>query len=250
MSEIVLNQKDGYSFNVVKNENHNRIEIFIRGPVPSIEEVGDQMTAIYHLSSEYDTCLIFLNTPGGSIATLVEFLNVINKFKKVITIASGEVYSAGFIIWVVGDIRVTQKYTSFMCHRESYGYGGKTDQQLDMANHSNKIYSTMYKDVLSEILTEEEVEKTKYTEIYFTDEDMIERGIAVSWERFIQIDNDEGYEIESLLTVDGKSYKIIDEETLLWLDEETNEAYVMDYNEVLYNVSNPKKIPVQIVEED
>lgn len=238
MSDFPFFQKTEYSFNVVKNEKHNRIEVHIRGILPSPEDLGEPFTHLYNLAEEFSNCIVYLNTPGGDGNSMIELFSVLRKFKNIVTVGLGEISSAGAMLWCIGNIRVISEYTSVMFHRESYGWGGKTDQHLDLANHTSKIYSKLCKDIFDGILTDEEVEKTKYTEVYLSADDLIERGVAISWDDFKKYDLEEP-QIIQMIMVDDKQYQVMDEENLIYVDD-NNQTYVVNLFDVMYRVKNPR----------
>ena len=172
-------------FQLVINERHSRAELHIRGSFPSPQDIGDVITDLYHQSENYSTLAIFINSPGGDATTLAEILSAINSYEYIITIGAGQIASAGFFLWCRGDLRVAQAYSSYMAHRESYGgFGMKTDQHIDLANHTNEIYGRMIKEMCDGVLTDEELEKCRYTEVFLSGEELVARDVAISWEDF------------------------------------------------------------------
>lgn len=59
---------------------------------------------------------------------------------------------------------------------------------MDQVNHSNEIYEKMLRDICSEFMTESEIEKSAYTEVFFSGPEMISRGMATDWLEFIKKD--------------------------------------------------------------
>lgn len=160
-----------------------RVEVHLRGEFPSSEECTKELLELYELSDSYETVVVFISSPGGAAHFAVELISVLGKFKNVITIAAGMIASAGFLIWGVGDLRVVQKHTWIMIHRESYIHIGQTDTHLDLGNYNQDVYSRLLSDACS-FLTDEEIEKAKRSDVYITSENLIERGHAISWEEF------------------------------------------------------------------
>lgn len=122
-----LDDEDEYetenSVTILENESLNRIELHIRGAIPSPHDLQGVLIGLYCFSETYDTIAVYCNTPGGDLYTLVELLAALGKYKHRITIAGGLVASAGFLIWCSGTHRVVQPYCSLMCHRESLNLG-------------------------------------------------------------------------------------------------------------------------------
>lgn len=215
---------------IVENTEHQRIELHFRGPLVSPPEIQHILLALYHMSDRYDTCLVYINTPGGDLFSLVELMGALQKFATVITVATGSVASAGFFLWSTGDIRVVQPYTSLMVHREAYGGGGKTDQHIDRANHIKEVCDELVHNVCQDLITEDEYDKAKYTEVFISGSEMIRRGQAISWTDFIKADS-EPVEMNAVSVIDGRQYLLTgDQNKAVCLD--TNE--VVDINKAVY----------------
>lgn len=194
-------------------EHKNRIEVYIRDMFGNVRDNQQELIALEKLSEDYDTILLHINSPGGNMYLLTEIINICKKFNNVITIGAGQISSAGAMLWAIGDVRVLMRYTDIMIHREAYSYGHmKSDEHLDHAQHSSRLYSKFMDEIFGGILTKEEIEKAKYTEVYFTPETLIERGVAISYEQFIKQDE---------LTFDYKLISIVDGFAFLKNDDGT-----------------------------
>lgn len=228
---------------VVENKDHNRIEVHIRGEILSPEHYNDSFITLYAVAETYDQCLVYINTPGGCASTLTEFLAVLDKFKTVVTVGSGIVASAGFTIWCRGDIRVVQKYTSMMAHRESYGSHAKTAQMLEQAKHIDDVYGLMMRDICGDILTPEELKKAEFTEVNFTADEMIRRKKAISWNQFIECEFACYYPNRAYVKIRENEYQLFDDNSIIIShDLEKGEITVAGLYDVIYNVpSYPTK---------
>ena len=171
------------------NENKQRVELSVRGVFPDVNEIADELVQLTSLSEQYDTIAVTINSPGGCVESLSDILSIVRKFDTIITIGGGQICSAGFLLWAAGHVRVIKEYTTIMAHRESYGYTGKTNQHMDVSKHWENVGNRLLVDFLGGILTTEELEKSKYTEVFFTDQDMIERNAAITWKQFIERDS-------------------------------------------------------------
>lgn len=183
-------------------ENRGRIELYLRGIFGDPRDSTNELIALEKLSEEYDTLLIHINSFGGNSSLMTELINIAKKFPNIITIGAGDVASAGAVLWSIGDVRVLTEYTSVMYHRESYFFGGKTDQHLEYATHNNALYLRMIDELCGHILTPTERDRAKVTEVYFTDTDLIERGAAITYEQFIKFDSIV-YDVKPLVMIDG-----------------------------------------------
>lgn len=183
------NNDSGNNFITIQ-EIRNRLEVFIKGSFGDPEDYAKELIELENLSDDYDTVYIHINSPGGRIHLLTEMISIFKKFENIITVGSGELASAGAMLWSIGDVRVLRPYTDFMIHRESYGISHlKTKQHADLAEHNQKIYTSLISDLFSDMLTDEEINKMEYTELYLTTDELIERGCAISYEQFLDQDN-------------------------------------------------------------
>lgn len=232
------------SMTVTYNEAHQRVELHIRGELQPPEWYDDALVHLYALSEEHDQILIYINTPGGSVATLVEILSILEKFKYVVTVATGVVASAGFTIWCRGNARIVQKYSSLMAHRESYGSHAKTAQMMELAKHIDETYKSMMLELAGSILTPKELEKVEYTEVYLTGDELIKRKVAIPWTDFIQKEVDCYHPDEAYVKIRGILYQYYDPNNVITAatDKEIKIANVFD---VIYDVPNYKvtKLP-------
>lgn len=239
----VLPNMMNHSFAVMENTKHNRIELHLRGEFPSPEKVADEIATLYQYSEEYSTLLIYINSPGGHLNTLIELMTATKKFSNVITVGGGEIASAGFILWCSGDIRVIQPYTMVMAHRESYGNSGKTDQHLSQAEHVDSIGRRIIEEICGSVLTNEEIERCKLTEVYFSDTTLIDRGACISWDQFVENDVTP-VEWNMYFTKDGIQYHATDGINVMFEDENGNPRMDNIYN-VIYGIEGTST-PVEI----
>lgn len=184
---------------IARNDDRSRVEAHVKGtfdaPRNNVYEIG----ALYDLSDKYDTVVVYINSEGGRIDMLSELVSVIRKFKTVITVGAGQVNSAAFMLWCVGDIRVVQDYTIFMAHRESYRMSGKTDQHVELANFNQRIFSKTVDDFFKNVLTSDEMEKIRHSEVFLSGDDLIERECAISWDHFVEGSNRQPNDIITIL---------------------------------------------------
>jgi ATP-dependent protease ClpP protease subunit len=228
--------------NIRRDEAMNRLSVHLRGNFPAPEEISTEIATLYALAEEYDSVIIFINSDGGQLKTLVELMSVFNLYKTKITVASGSVSSAGFILWGLGDIRVVQKYTSLMAHRESYSLYGKTDQQRDYVDHLDNLYNSMYSDLIGQLLTKEELEMAKRSEVFFTSNELIKRGVAMGWADFVERDLMEA-ETSAIMTIGNKTFMPIPDDdgnvTLAHVSLDIVDVY--PYNYVMYHMDHSEE---------
>lgn len=243
----MMGQPD-HAFTMIKNDNHNRIELHIRGGIPDPSAVSGEFSLLYQYAEEYPTLLIYLNSPGGVVSTAVELLSIMGKYRTVITVATGEIASAGFFIWCAGQIRVIQPYCSVMTHRESYGGTAKTQQHIDQAVYVNELYDELIEDVCGGVLTKEEVERIKYTEVFFSGKELINRDQAISWEQFVEADTTP-IEWGTYATINDKQYVRVSED-LVMMESEEGPSYIISLYDAIYNTPNPAILGIEETESE
>ena len=178
------------------NEKKSRVELHIRGVFKTPDEYTFQFGHLLNLSSEYSTIAVFINSVGGDADTFIELLSILKRFDNIITIGSGSVCSAGFMTWCIGHVRVVQDYTSLMAHRETYSVHGKGTLHREIYNCIQNNFKKAAEDIYEGILTEEEMVKIESTDIWLTYQDMLDRGVAISWDTFCY--RDTGHTVNSV----------------------------------------------------
>jgi len=191
------------------DEQKQRVEVHLRGNFSSPQENTNELVELYQLAEKYTSAIFYINSSGGRVDMLLELASIMKMFKHTITVACSQVASAGFMLWAVGEVRVTQPHTEFMGHREFYGYGGKTDQHNDLLVHNKRRFDAYIQEVFGSILNEYEMDKIKYTEVWLTDGDVIERGKAIDWNTFMKRDNMTP-QLHNVVVYEGKAFLVND----------------------------------------
>lgn len=190
---------------IVKNDRHQRIELHLRGYFESPQESTQQLTELYQLAESYPTVLVYINSGGGRVDLLMELHNALKKFDHVITVVNSDAASAGFMLWASGHVRVVCHHAELMIHRESSGSMGKTDQMIDRVDFMKRRFEKIFSMFCEDVLTEAEKERARLTEVWFTGDDMIERGAAISWDQFQERDTTPYNSLE-IVERDGATY--------------------------------------------
>lgn len=190
---------------IVQNDRRQRVELHLRGQFDDPILNTHEITELYELSEKYPMLFIYINSVGGRVDLFLELLNITKRFRHVCTIASGQVASAGFMMWCSGHVRVVQDHTELMAHRESYMSAGKTDQHVDLSQHNAKRFDRLLRDVASDVLTEKEMETARYTEVWLTDLQVLERGAAVTWEKFLEAERTT-VEVYNVMALNGETF--------------------------------------------
>lgn len=215
----------------------------IYGSIDEPEEYIEELSKLDLLSKKFDVLEITLNSPGGNLNTTVDITSIINKFNYIVTIGKGEVASAAFMLWTMGDIRVVTSYSMYMAHRESYGMYGKTSEHRDAAVTFGKVYEEMFEQCFGDLLTDNEKNIAERSETWISYKDLLDRPGVISYDDYIAPKNP--YSISELYTnEDGKMF-MYDAENDFYRTvkvEFTDEA-ISDMTEYLYGVTDIVKIP-------
>lgn len=131
---------------------------YINGPISDPDDYIDMIDALY-TGKPNETIIIHLNTPGGRLDIAMQIINAIKVTEaEVITLADGEVASAGSLILFAASNIAVQPYSYVMIHDGSEGAGGKLNENLKQAQFSAKMLTKLYKDIYVPFFTEAEVD--------------------------------------------------------------------------------------------
>ena len=234
----------------------NCVEVSIRGSLLEVAEYSREIQMIYDLSKTYNQVVVSINSPGGSLMTCIDLIAALKSYDVCTTIAIGEAASAGFILWSIGDIRVVDKYTLLMSHRESYSmFGSKTREHLILAQVTNKVYERLYSDTADKLLTQEDIEQSKVTEVWIDGQYMIERGYAISMEdynkpkRSVEVDSlfkvtDSTNDVEYTFIFDEDIDKFVLVSEINYVTVDDSLVVIDDINNFVFNSENLKQIPL------
>lgn len=227
---------------VDEDKERNLIVLRIYGEISEPEEYIDELTKLDKLSLNYKVLEIILNSPGGSLNTTVDLVSVINKYSYVITIGKGEIASAAFMIWTMGDLRVVTEYSMYMAHRESYGMYGKTSEHRDAARTFGLVYEEMFVDCFGNLLTEDEQKIAERSEAWLSYKDLLQRERVISFDEYITPKNP--YTVmESYISGDGKMF-MFDMETQSYrtFTVKFGNESISDMTDYLYGITDITKL--------
>ncbi len=152
-------------------------------------EMADQVASIYSdllidlkEADKNKELHIWINSQGGSCSTLILLMQQIQEFEYVVTIGTGEIDSCGFMLWCLGDERYLGQLTFCMYHGISSGNFAKANEMQEFGIFIEK-YQSLFEHVVREkgILTDEELEKGRYTEKWYLGKELIERGVSLDF---------------------------------------------------------------------
>jgi len=123
---------------------------------------------------------IFVNSDGGSLNAVMNFINIIQLSKtKVITIGMGKCYSSGGLLLMSAKERLIFPDTSCLIHDGSTGAYGDTGKVIDNLEFTQKLEEKIKKYILSNTkIPNEQYEKNYRRDWWLFAEECIELGIA------------------------------------------------------------------------
>jgi ATP-dependent protease ClpP protease subunit len=122
---------------------------------------------------------IFISSVGGDAETLAAILQQVLQYRQRVTICSGLCCSAGFFLWAAGNERYASRYSELMYHAPPCCYEAKVTELNDFSRHMEKITEGLIEATsLRSLIPEQDVERGRTTEVWYTGSDFIERGLA------------------------------------------------------------------------
>ena len=223
---------------VVKNDSHGRVELHLRGEFGSPQASTLELTELTNLSEVYPTCVVYINSIGGRVDLLREIVAILEKFQNIITVVTSNANSAGLMLWGIGDLRVVCPHAELMAHREMSGYMDKTDAFIGRGEFLKRRFELMFNDMCGGILTDEEIDKARFTEVWLLGQDMIDRGVAISWEQFHVMDTTP---VESMRVIsrNGQLYVQSSDGDLMKANVEFDQSTLYSFLDVMYGDESP-----------
>jgi ATP-dependent protease ClpP protease subunit len=226
---------------IIDDKNRGMAIVRIYGGIEEPEEYIEELAKLDYLATQYDAVEITLNSPGGSLNTTVDLASIINNFKYVITIGKGEIASAAFMLWTMGDVKVVTDYSMYMAHRESYGMYGKTSEHKHAADIFGVVYEELFEECFGTILNDKEKQIAERSEAWISYKDLRSREGIISFDEYIEAKNP--YQIgEIYKTQDGKTFMFDgDTETYRSVTCDFGMEYITDMTDYLYGIANVTK---------
>ena len=189
---------------------------------------------------------IWINSKGGDVDLLMLLSQHIETFEYVVTIGTGEIDSAGFMLWCLGDERYLGQKTFCMYHGLSSGNFGKANEMQEFGVFIEK-YQCVFEAIVRDkgILTEEELKTGRYTEKWFLGKDLIDRGVSYDFVDYadraraeyidcckiggnIFIRDESGKYWEATLMTDGRTMKALMGEYLALLKDGKRDKLILE----------------------
>jgi len=158
------------------------------------------MISIMDEASESDVVHLYLNTPGGNLASAISIIHAIMRTEAtVIAHADGDVASAGTLIFFACQHKAVYPYASFMFHDGSGILDGKINESMKSLTATNKLVKNLLGDLYFPFFSEEEIDEIlEGKDVHLDAEEMTERLEAGEkiLEEMMKEENDEEEQAE------------------------------------------------------
>lgn len=133
-------------------------DVYISSSIRSPEKYSELLNALANASGN-DIFRIHLNTPGGQANTAVQIMHAFrSSAAKIVTIAEGDVASAGTMLLLSGDEIVIREYSTLMFHNFSAGAVGKGHELYARTDHYRKFFPSLLRELYYPFLEEDELD--------------------------------------------------------------------------------------------
>lgn len=149
---------------------------YINGMIEEAEDYLELIDTLFRAKGT-ETIYIHLNTPGGSLTTTMQILNAMRASEAtVVTIADGEVASAGSLILFTGQHVGVHDFSYVMMHDGSSGNVGKFNENVKAAMFNSQLLRKIYEEVYSPFFSKEEINAVlDGKDMWLTAEEVTER---------------------------------------------------------------------------
>lgn len=203
---MMNNSKAGEDFNNVmfpfnKDDNYykepvcfkdceDHYELIYTGEFESIGRNSTEMTNLLRdlKNGNKDKELhILISSVGGDVENLILILQQVLQYNHRVTVCCGAALSAGFILWATGHEKYVSPYSELMYHTIYSGYEGKGVELTNYGNHIERLTSKLMEAVnMQNLISEEDLQKGKSTEVWYTGEDFINSGKALDYSEYVK----------------------------------------------------------------
>jgi ATP-dependent protease ClpP protease subunit len=164
-------EKDMFS-----NSLGTQFDYYLSGAIESPEQYTDMFHQIRNATGN-DTITLHINSPGGSLATALQFFRCLGESPaRIIASIEGECMSAATIIMMQADAYLISPHSMFMVHNYSGGVFGKGGEMMDQLEFERLWSTNLLHDVYKDFLTEDEINTIlDNRDIWLTSDEVSER---------------------------------------------------------------------------
>ena len=136
-----------------------KYEFYLTGEVLDADMYIDWFTTI-RSATENDLIIIYINSIGGSGATAVQFLSVLEECDaQILMQVEGECYSAATLIFMKAHAFSIAPHSQFMFHNYSGGAIGKGGELEARITHQSVWSKNLLKDCYKHFFTDQEIQQ-------------------------------------------------------------------------------------------
>lgn len=134
-------------------------EFYLSGEIESSEQYIQWFNTIRH-AGENDLIKVYINSPGGHVATAIQFMRVLRETQASIVMSvEGECASAATMIFLCGENFEVSEHSIFMIHTYSGGFIGKGHELHSQALYERTWSVKLIKEVYEGFLSENEMQR-------------------------------------------------------------------------------------------
>lgn len=118
----------------------------------------DSLCALLRSLSANDAVTLFINSPGGNLASGMAIIQAMADCEAhITTVLHPRGYSMGALLFLAGDTKVVPPNCQLMLHHYSSALHGKGNEQVAEVNASVAWYASIVKDLCAGFLSEDEL---------------------------------------------------------------------------------------------
>ena len=165
-------------------------ELIYTGEFESVGRESSELTKLMQdlKDGDKDTDLhILINSIGGDVESLSMILQQVLQYRHRVTVCCGAALSAGFILWACGHERYVSPYSELMYHTIYSGYEGKGVELSSYGKHVETLTDRIMEAVgMKDLISDEDMQRGKSTEVWYTGEDFIKSGKAKDYPEYLK----------------------------------------------------------------
>lgn len=133
--------------------------------------------AVYKSAGPDDLIKLYINSPGGNLATAMEYISHMRDCcAPIMAIIGMDCASAATAIALQADGWEVGSFSTFLVHGFSYGIGGNAASVINHANFNTKLNEKFVREIYKDFLTEEEINDIfKGVDVLINSEDLMAR---------------------------------------------------------------------------
>ena len=150
--------------------------VYLHGPINEPSQYYEHY-AVYKSAGPDDLIKLYINSPGGNLATAMEYVNHMRECDAPIMAVVGmECASAATAIALQADGWEVGPFSTFLVHGFSYGVGGNAASVINHASFNTKLNERFVREIYRDFLTEEEINDIfKGVDVLINSDDLMAR---------------------------------------------------------------------------